>query len=74
MASLQRGATQGEEFWFRPSFPGAGPWSTNLSRPVQSELSRVDSYRAGMLLVLARGSAIVRHLRSGRLRIHHKSG
>lgn len=74
MASLQRGAAQGEKFRFRPSIPGAGPWSTNLSRPVQSELSRVDSHRAGMLLLLACGGAIVRHSGPGRLRVHHKSG
>lgn len=71
MASLQRDVAQGEEFWFRPSVPGAGPWSTNFSRPVQSELSRMDSHRAGMLFVFTCGGAIVRHLGPGCLCVHH---
>jgi len=73
MATLQRDAAQGEEFWFRPSQPGLDPWSTNLSGPVQSELSRMDPHRASMLHVFACSGAIVRYLGSGCLRIHHQS-
>lgn len=74
VAPLQRGLIEGEEPWLGPDILRTKSRTADTRRSLQSELSRMDPHRAGMLQLFARRRATLRHTRTRRMCLHHQSG